>query len=235
MDTTIAVNCALLVSYSQPTGSPNEMYDGNSPVASLVSQQLASNPTFELTRWELRARILADQPTESIAMHMGLPVGMVIAFESSEFNVRSSLQHSSVVLHTIINIPPTEEWSASDVGKFWMWTGFTYGAIALDLIIPPFRSLSPELQALGLRGYLLPTCDVCEEFRVFVAGKLTPIAATASTVGQRLVNDVHRACDRRVSPVDLLNSLLVLAERPQQLVADRGHVHENSRQLKESA
>ena len=197
--------------------------------------QISLVPLFDLTRYELQARILANQPTEEIASRVNLPTDTVTGFESAEFDVRSQLMHPSVVLHRIISVPADEEWSASDLARFWMWAGFTYGAIALDLIVPPFRSLSPELRSLGLRAYLLPNCDVPEEFRMVVAGKLTPIAATASAEGQRLIKSVHRVYERRIGPVDLLNSLLVLAERPKHVAVDRGQVRDYSPRLKESA
>ena len=81
-----------------------------------------------LARYELQARILANQPAEEIAAAMNLPVGLVASFEATEFNVRQSLAHSSFVLHKVIAIPPTEEWSGADVGRLWMWLGYTYGA-----------------------------------------------------------------------------------------------------------
>ena len=168
----------------------------------------------ELTRWEIQARILSDQPTADIAAAMGLPLSMVTAFESSEFDVRSSLQHSSVVLHTIIGIPLTEEWPASDVKKFWMWVGFAYGVPAIELTIPPFKSLSPKLQSLGLLAYLHSKCNACEELRLLVAGKVTPIPATITAPGRKLVGRLNRVSQRRVRPVDLLTSLTGLLCRP---------------------
>ena len=207
MDTTIAANSAPLESHSERTVPPNEAHNGNPPVASLVSQQLASNPSFDLTRWELQARILADQPADEIARQMGLPLSMVSTFEADEFNVRPLLQHSSVVLHKIIAIPPNEEWSEADVGKFWMWLAHTYGAAALNVAIRPFINLPPKLQELGLRAYLSPVCDVPEEFRILVAGKLTPIAATVTVPGRKLIGKLQKTTERRVRPVDLLTSL----------------------------
>ncbi len=182
---------------------------------------ISLNPLFELTRWELQARILADQPAEEIAMAMDLPIGMVTAFEADYFNVRQSLQHSSIVVHTIIGIPPTEEWSASDLGKFWMWVGFAYGVAAIELTIPPFKSLSPKMQALGLLAYLHPKCDACDELRLLVAGKVTPVAATITIPGRKLFRRLDRATRRRVRPVDLLTSLSGLICRPPQQEAIR--------------
>ena len=96
MDTTIETNTV-------NTDSDSQQSHENSPLASsLCSRLLASDPKYELTRWELQARILADQPAEKIAAAMGIPVFIVTTFESSEFNVRSLLQHSSIVLHRII-------------------------------------------------------------------------------------------------------------------------------------
>ena len=107
MDTTIETN-------GVNTDSDNQQSHENSPLASsLCSRLLASDPKYELTRWELQARILADQPTADIAAAMGLPLSMVTAFEADSFDVRPQLKHPSIVLHKIIGIPLTEEWPAS--------------------------------------------------------------------------------------------------------------------------
>ena len=152
---------------------------------------------------------------------MDLAVGLVASFEATEFNVRPQLMHSSIVLHRIIGIPLTEEWSASDVKKFWMWLGFTYGAGALDVAIPPYINLPPKLQELGLRAYLSPACDVCDDFRLLVAGKLTPTMATVTPDGRKLISNLQKATERRVRPVDLLTSLSGLICRPPALAVSR--------------
>ncbi len=229
MDTTIETNTV-------NTDSDNQQSHENSPPASsLCSRLLASDPKHELTRWELEARILADQPTADIAAAMGLPLSMVTAFEADSFDVRPQLKHPSIVLHKIICIPAMEVWPASDVKKFWMWVGFAYGVPAIELTIPPFKSLSPKMQALGLLAYLHPTCDACEELRLLVAGKVTPIAATISDSGQKLVGRIKRGSQRRVRPVDLLTSLSGLIHRPPALAANREEGPQLAPYLKESA
>ena len=174
-----------------------------------------------LARYELQVRILANQPAEEIAAAMNLPVGLVASFEATEFDVRPQLKHSSIVLHRVIGIPLTEEWSASDVGRFWQWLAYMYGAAVLDVAIPPYINLPPKLQELGLRAYLSPACDVCEDFRLLVAGKLTPTMATVTPDGRKLISKLQKATERRVRPVDLLTSLSGLICRPPALAVSR--------------
>ena len=171
--------------------------------------------TDPLVRWELRARIVANQPVVQITQRMGLSATAIESFETEHFNVRNILQHSSRVLHQVIEVPPDEQWSAADVAKFWAWLGFTYGAVALDLVVPPFNALPVELKDLGLRAYLRSECTVCAEFRVLVAGKLTPTYATNTVTGRRLADKIQRASRRRARPVELLSSLcdLILQQR----------------------
>ena len=213
----------------------------NSPVAASSQPgrespppvQLAPIPVSlpELTRYELQARILADQPAAEIAAAMDLAVGLVASFEATEFDVRSSLPHSSIVLHKIICIPATEVWPASDVGRFWQWLGYTYGADVLDVAIPPFLRLSSQLRELGLRAYLSPVCDICEDFRILVASKLLPVAATCTSSGDALIGKLRRTTERRVRPIELLTMLLDLVPQREPTKV----ISQPKRQLRESA
>jgi len=232
MSSTTTIEPVSLASASEPDADStcNEVAVAQPEVLAPIPVSLP-----ELTRWEIQARILADQPAAEIAAAMDLPVGLVTAFESSEFDVRPQLKHPSIVLHTIIGIPLTEEWSAADVGKFWAWLGFTYGARALDVAIRPYINLPPKHQELGLRAYLSPACDVCDDFRLLVAGKLTPTMATVTPDGRKLITKLQKATERRVRPVDLLTSLSGLICRPPALEANREEEPQLAPYLKEAA
>ncbi len=232
MTSATTINSQMTATTSKQLAAPNCMVRVSSFNA---FTQISLVPLFDLTRWELRARILADQPAEEIAAAMNLPLSMVTAFEADSFDVRPQLKHSSIVLHTIIGIPLTEEWSAADVGKFWAWLGFTYGAGALDVAIRPYINLPPKHQELGLRAYLSPACDVCEDFRLLVAGKLTPTMATVTPDGRKLISKLQKATERRVKPVDLLTSLSGLICRPPALEANREEEPQLAPYLKEAA
>ena len=180
------------------------------PVPSALSvRQLATDPAFELVRWELQARIVANESAEAIAQRMTLPQSLVEQYEAAHFDVRSRLIHCSVVLREIIGAPINDVWMPSEVARFWMWLGFTYSASTLDEVIPPFLALDDKLRLLGLRAYLHPACDVCEQFRILVAAKLVPAAATLSEPGVMLVARLRSQAKRQVrrspmvSPTDL--------------------------------
>ncbi len=172
---------------------------GSVPSA-LTIRQLATNPAFELIRWELEGRIVANQPAEDIAQRMCLPKSVVEQYEADHFHVRPSLAHASVVLFEVIGVSMNDTWAPAEVGKFWKWLGFTYGVSTLDQVIPPFRDLDDKLRSRGLRAYLAPECNVCEQFRVLVAAKLVPAAATLSEAGVSLVARLRSQVQRQVRP-----------------------------------
>ncbi len=228
MTSATTINSQMTATTSEQLAAPNCMVRVSSFNA---FTQISLVPLFDLTRWELQARILADQPAEEIAAAMNLPVGLVAAFEADSFDVRPQLKHPSIVLHTIIGIPLTEEWSAADVGRLWQWLGYTYGADVLDVAIPPFLRLSSQLRELGLRAYLSPVCDICEDFRILVASKLLPVAATCTSSGDALIGKLRRTTERRVRPIELLTMLLDLVPQREPTKV----ISQPKRQLRESA
>ena len=182
-------------------GEPEILLSAMGEAVSTASlQQLAMEPAFDLGRWELQARIVADQPAEDIAQRMGLPKSLVEQYEAQSFNVRSRLIHCSVVLREFIGAPIHDTWPPTEIARFWHWLGFTYGVSTLDQVIPPFRALDDKLRSLGLFAYLHPACDVCEQFRVLVAAKLVPATATLSEAGMSLVAQLRSQSRRRVRP-----------------------------------
>jgi len=133
-----------------PGGSQSQPRVTGEAVSSPSSQQLATGPAFQLTRWELQARILANQPAEDISQQMCLPLAVIRGYEAAHFPVRSRLAHSAFVLREIICAPLDDVWQPTAVARFWSWMGFTYGAAALDEVIPPFLALDDEFRSLGL-------------------------------------------------------------------------------------
>ncbi len=190
-----------------PCGEPENPHSAMGGSVSPVSlQQLAMDPGFELIRWELQARIVASQPTEDISLRMCLPKSVVEKYEAKHFNVRSRLAHSSVVLFEVIRAPMNDTWLPAEVAKLWQWLGFRYGVSTLDQVIPPFHALDDKLRSFGLMAYLHPACSVREEFRILVAGKLLPTAATLSVPGVSLVARLRSQLQRRVRPAPMVSS-----------------------------
>ena len=190
-----------------PCGEPEDQLSAMGGAVTQASlQQLATDPAFELVRWELKARIVADQAAEDIAHQMCLPQSVVEQYEANHFNVRSRLAHTSVVLFEVIGVPMNDTWLPAEVAKFWQWLGFMYRAPTLDQVIPPFRDLDDRIRSRGLRAYLAPECNVCEQFRVLVAAKLVPAAATLSEPGVSLIARLRSQARRRVRPAPVASS-----------------------------
>ena len=112
-----------------------------------------------------------------------------------------------MVLREIIGAPINDTWPPTEVARFWQWLGFTYGVSTLDQVTPPFLALDDKLRSLGLRAYLHPACDVCEQFRILVAAKLVPAAATLSEAGVSLVARLRSQSRRRVLPAPVASGI----------------------------
>lgn len=193
-------------------GEPeNQLTAMGDAVSTASLQQLATEPAFDLIRWELQARVVADQPAEVIARRMCLPKSVVEQYEAAYFHVRPRLIHCSVVLREIIGAPINDVWMPSEIAKFWQWLGFTYGVSTLDQVIPPFLALDDKLRSRGLTAYLHPACSVREEFRILVASKLVPAAATLALPGLSLVAQLRSQARRRMRPAPVASSADVAA------------------------
>jgi hypothetical protein len=101
-------------------------------------------------RWELEARLLADEPVAVIAMKVGVPQGVVAAYGKVFFDVADRLRSPSFITHLVIGPRIQYGLTAADVDTLWLHFGFWAGSHVIDAIIEEFdRSGQPDY------GYLL--------------------------------------------------------------------------------
>ena len=103
---------------------------------------------------ELEARIIANQPIGEISSAMGVPAGVISAFEAMFFDVRPRLAMGGWIVHDVIGLKPMEPLAPLDVVAAWKLFGFTFGPLTIDALIA--GSDRAELEKYGLRAYWSP-------------------------------------------------------------------------------
>lgn len=88
-------------------------------------------------RWELEARILADQPRATIAEVMQLPPSVIETYEAVFFDVRAALAKRDYIVCTVLQ--PWLSFQPADVARIWRHYGYWGGTHPLEALIDHFR------------------------------------------------------------------------------------------------
>jgi len=86
-------------------------------------------------RYEVEARILANESVSEISSRMDMRPGAMEIYERLFYDVRSRLRHSSYILHIAIGPALHKGLKESDYHLIWKYYAFTYGPRMLDAII----------------------------------------------------------------------------------------------------
>ena len=97
--------------------------------------QLSEQGDNELAHFEVEARLLADEPSGSIAAKVGMRPGAVDYYESWFFNVRDRLQSPGYITHTVIGKSIQCGLSEREFDVLWKLYGYWGGPHVLDSII----------------------------------------------------------------------------------------------------
>ena len=133
---------------------------------------------FDLSRkpdWlraELEARILADQPVGEISSAMGVPAGVISAFEAMFFDVRPRLAMGAWIALDVIGLKPMEPLAPLDVVAAWKLLGFTFGPLTIDALVA--GSDRAELEKYGLRAYWSPASRLPKELQLALLVRSLP-------------------------------------------------------------
>jgi hypothetical protein len=95
------------------------------------------------TRWELEARILANEPIASIGQRFDLSPEAVQWYEALFFNVRDCLRASGYVTHQVIRLHEPWHGLPTDLERLWKLIGYWRGPQALDELINGLAAPSP--------------------------------------------------------------------------------------------
>jgi hypothetical protein len=122
-------------------------------------------------RWELEARLLARQSTNTIAASMRLSVDVVEAFAAVFFDVRPRIQASDWIFLQAIGGPACTNFaSAEQPGAIWKYVGYVGGPIALEAVLAVTKNTPLPAGVLPAAAH----AGTCEEarFRIHVKALL---------------------------------------------------------------
>jgi hypothetical protein len=124
-------------------------------------------------RWELEARILADEPVESIGQRFGLSPDAVDWYEALFFNVRDRLQTTSYITHQVIRLHDWHVNPSQNLERTWKYFGFWHGPQALDEVIGEFTAPSPT-DKVAFHQYLEDRLRTAITCKAWVAVQMMP-------------------------------------------------------------
>jgi len=93
-------------------------------------------------RWELEARILAQEPQADIQRKMGITPEIQDAFCTAFFDVRDRLQSPSLITHTIIGRAVQTGLAERAYDCLWKLFGYWCGPSVLDAVIYKFNNMN---------------------------------------------------------------------------------------------
>ena len=123
-------------------------------------------------RAELEARVLADQSIGEISSTMGVPFGVISAFEALFFDVRPRLEESSWIIYEVIGLRPEGPLQPQDVLAAWKYLGFLHGAPTLDALIA--AADRTELEKIGLPAYWAPESRLPKDLQFLLLTRSLP-------------------------------------------------------------
>lgn len=91
-------------------------------------------------RFEIEARVLADEPAETIAARTGLEVEDVLAYEALFFDARCKLHTPAYILHMVIGPAIHRGLNSRDYDLLWKLGAYTRGGRYLDALVSTFGS-----------------------------------------------------------------------------------------------
>ena len=125
-------------------------------------------------RWELEARILAQQSDEEIATRLGLPPEAIGMYEQLFFSVRHCLGSYMYIAEQTIGSGRWNGFGDHELGRLWMACGYYGNAVVLEALIDAFYAVWEPDQPATLSVYLRPDAGVDRGIQVFVASSVLP-------------------------------------------------------------
>lgn len=104
-------------------------------------------------RWELEARLLAQEPFRAIEAKMGIDASTVEWYEKVFFDVLSRLSYPSLIIHTVIGRSVHFGLAERDYDVLWKLFGYFAGAHVLDALIYKFLTPSHVAEAGGVKAF----------------------------------------------------------------------------------
>lgn len=125
-------------------------------------------------RWELEARLLADQSDEEIAERCEVTAGVVSRYEQLFFAMREARAAHDYLTHYVVGTSIHDGFRDGEVRQFWAWATMAGGPIVLDALVDSLRRARRPDEPATLSIYLREGADVPWELQSYVAAGVIP-------------------------------------------------------------
>ncbi len=126
------------------------------------------------TRWEIEARLLADQSDDDIAAKCSLPSEVVGCYETIFCNVRSRLGAEIWVCNQVLGPDIHNGFADHEVGSLWRAFAYYGGPVVLDALLDAFRAALHPCTPVTLSVYFQAGAHINPSLQASVASMVLP-------------------------------------------------------------
>lgn len=127
------------------------------------------------TRWEIEARILADETSENIANKVGCDAGVIDAYESVFFNVRDKLSNTAYIVNVVMADSVTKGLTERQYDLLWKMFGYRGGTHVLDAMISRFSAIDKPQKPEDVSQFFQDSAINSMRHKAAVAALTVPI------------------------------------------------------------
>lgn len=118
------------------------------------ARQLAEQDGVQSFKWELEARLLANDGPDRIAERMLIPANTVRAYEALFFNVSDRLRHRSWIVHSVFGRSVHAGLNERQYDLLWKMYGFFGGTHLIDFMVDTFGETGKAAGPDKVRAWL---------------------------------------------------------------------------------
>lgn len=127
------------------------------------------------TRWGIEARVMARETDEEIAQKTGTDVGVISAYVSTFFDVRSKLDNPDYVVNVIMADAVVRGLQERHYDLLWKMMGFHGGSYVLDATINRFIPVVKPAGPEGVAGFFQDSAINSMKYKASLATLTVPI------------------------------------------------------------
>jgi hypothetical protein len=100
----------------------------------------SSDEGTEFMRWEIEARLLANQPFDQVAERTGCTEATIVAYHELYFCVRPKLSATSYIVHKVIGPSVHRGLTSNEPDVLWKLYGYFGGSYVINAVVDKFTS-----------------------------------------------------------------------------------------------
>ena len=125
-------------------------------------------------RWEIEARLLANQSDEEIAAKCNLPPEVVSQYEAMFFDVRCRLGAWVWISMTVIGDGLWDGFRDDELGRLWRALGFNGGTAIVDALTTAFHAVWLPGEPATISVFFRERCPASLELKALIASHAIP-------------------------------------------------------------